>query len=179
MYWYSVSKIPTIGPSGLDTNNRNAWQTCVWNVLQSKYGPSQYRIFDNEKSRNTYPDHTDAAAKKTAKIPGAHPSGMVIQDHIILVGYPLSRSFGDPSICAVHAGICYFRELEDGERAVLIAAWEQGVKEKIYKLLPKRKERSDAGVYLGRRADPETARKMRGGWVRSEPMVPERWDEEN
>lgn len=99
------------------------------------------------------------------------------------------RPFGDPSqlsrenlwtlLCAVYEGICYFREVNERERTILIEAWERGVREKIYKVIPPRKKREDEGEYRGRHLDPETGRKKRGGWVRSPPEVPTGWDKEN
>lgn len=113
----------------------------------------------------------------------------MIRDGVLLVGYPLTCPLEDPSgfsmpdlwtlICAIDAGICYFRRVEEEERDLIIKAWELGVKQGIYKPIPEHKKRSDADDYRGRRLNPETTRKKKGGWVHSDAMVPDGWDQNN
>lgn len=113
----------------------------------------------------------------------------MLRDGVLLVGYPLTCSFRNPNaltkadlwtlVCAVFDGICYFRRVSDREREVLISAWELGVKEGIYKPIPKRKKRCDVDEYRGRHLDAKTGRKKKGGWIHSDAEVPEGWDDRN
>lgn len=128
-------------------------------------------------------------AGRTVKVPWKHLFRGVLRDGVLLVGYPLACSFRDPSaltkadlwtlVCAIYEGICHFRKISDGEREALISAWESGVKQGIYKSIPKCKRRCDVDEYRGRHLDAKTGRKKKGGWIHSDAMVPDGWDERN